>query len=321
MATFLVTPSMNPALRARVERAVSHRTRARHHAAALGLKGTFAQSGRPGLARLWPVAVAALIGLFCAAMVAHDRRVVREERRALLSAIAERHAALPAGHEGFLAATDRWITEAANEPDPTDLVDPPLRAPGALDAWLRRPAVYVHGLAAELGNPLKIGEATQGSGKDPFLLCLLSPPASSSERDLLAKVRGVYFGGAKVDEETANVRRLAEARLGLATMSPAFETVARAAEELSTLKRMRRELESAPLDQAKKATGAEVLIVVADEPKREARVTLVDLAAKKVVLRVRRRLEEQGKSPMAALHHEQLEGCAAALAVRRSVVE
>jgi hypothetical protein len=213
------------------------------------------------------------------------------------------------------------MTEATNEPDPADLVDPDLRAPGALDAWLRRPAVYVHAAAAELRDPSKLDEAVRGSDKDPFLVCLLSPPASSSERDLLAKVRGVYFGGAKVDDETGNVRRLAEARLGLAAIGPAFEGAVRAAEELAALKKLRRELESAPLDRAKKATGAEVLIVVADEPKREARVTLVDLAAKKVALRVRRKLEEQGKSPMAALHREQLEGCALAAAVRRRVVK
>lgn len=321
MTTFLVTPRMNPALRARVERAVSHRARARHHAAALGLKGTFAKSERPGLSRLWPVAVAAIIGVLCTAMVAHDRRVMREERRALLAALDARRAAFPAGYEGFLATTDRWITEAVSEANPAEVIDPSLRAPGALDAFLRRPAVYVHAPAAELRDPMKLDGAAHASGKDPFLVCLLSPPASSSERDLLAKVRGVYFDGAKVDDETGNVRRLAEARIGLAAIGPAFEGAARAAEELSALQKLRRELESAPLDRAKKAVGAEVLIVVADEPKREARVTLVDLSAKKVALRVRRELEEQGKSPMAALHREQLEGCSLATAVRKGVVE
>src|SRR5688572_13492297 len=124
MATFLVTPRMNPALRARVERAVSHRARARQNAAALGLKGTFASRERPGLARLWPVVVAAIIGVVCAVMVVHDRRALAAERRALLAALDERRAGLPAGYEGFVAATDHWIGHVASEADQADVVDP-----------------------------------------------------------------------------------------------------------------------------------------------------------------------------------------------------
>ncbi|MFT3765054.1 MAG: hypothetical protein QM820_06005 [Minicystis sp.] len=188
---------------------------------------------------------------------------------------------------------------------------------------MRRPAVYVHARSSELRDPVKLGDAVRGSGKDAFLVCLLSPPASSTERDLLGKVRGVYFDGAKVDDETGNVRRLADAHAGLAAIGPAFEGAARAAEDLTALKKLRKEMESAPVEQAKKAASAELLIVVVDGPGREARVTMVDLAEKKVRVSVRRRLgiEEQGNSVNAALYRDQLEGCGLALAVRRSVVE
>lgn len=319
MGTFLVTERMNPALRARVERAVSHKKRARHHAAALGLKGTFAAAERPGLSRLWPIAVAAVIGILCAAMVMHDRRTVAAERRALLAALDERRAGFPKGYEGFLATTDRWITLAARETDAAPVIDPSLRTRAAFDAFLRRPAVYVHAPTAELRDLPKIEDAARGSDKDAFLVCLSSPPPSTTERDLLAKVRGVYFSGAKVDAETANVRRLAEARIGLAAIGPAVESAARTAEDLGPLKKLRKELESAPLDQARKAAAAEVLIMVADGPGREARVTMVDLLAQKVVLRLKLPIEEQGTSPMASLHREQLEGCSLAVAVRKSV--
>ncbi|WP_437475732.1 hypothetical protein WME75_24035 [Sorangium sp. So ce1014] len=327
MATFLTTERMNPALTARVERAVSHGTRARHHAARSGIEGTLASGQRLGRARLLTLLTAVVIGLLAIAMYVHDRRTVEAERRALLTVLDERRAGLPAGHESFVEATDRWIGEAASDGDPADVVDPSLRAPGALDALLRRPAVYVRAPRAELRDARGIDDAARGSDKDAFLLCLMKPPPSPSERDRLTKVRGVYFGGTKVDEETANVRRLAEARLGLAALGPAFEGSVRAAPELSALRRLRKALEESPIELAKKAAGAEILIVVVESPietetlASSARVSLVDLAAKKVLLRVGRRVDEQGLSPMGVLHREQIEGCGLALAVRRSVEE
>ncbi|WP_437275036.1 hypothetical protein WME90_27720 [Sorangium sp. So ce375] len=327
MATFLTTERMNPALRARVERAASHRARARHHAARAGIKGTFASERRIGRARLLTLLTAAAIVLLAIAMYVHDRRAVEAERRALLTVLDERRAGFPAGYETFVEATDRWIGEAASDGDPADVVDPSLRAPGALDALLRRPAVYVRAPRAELGDVRRIDDAARGSDKDAFLLCLLQPPPSSSEHDLLTKVRGVYFGGTKVDEETANVRRLAEARRGLAVLGPAFEGSVRAARDVAALRRHRKELDQSPIELAKKAAGAEVLIIVAESPVEtktsasSARVSLVDLAAKKVLLRVGRRVDEQGLSPMGVLHREQIEGCGLAFAVRRSVGE
>src|SRR5688572_20515869 len=103
MATFLTTPGMNPALRARVERAVSHRERAKHHAARLGMKSPFASSQPLRLARVLPlVALLLVVGLGSATYV-HEHRMLENERAALLGAIEERRAGLPAGHEGFLA--------------------------------------------------------------------------------------------------------------------------------------------------------------------------------------------------------------------------
>lgn len=327
MATFLTTERMNPALRARVERAASHRARARHHAARAGIKGTFASEKRLGRARLLTLLTAAAVVLLAIAMYVQDRRAIEAERRALLTVLDERRAEFPVGYEGFVEATDRWLGEAASDGDPADVVDPSLRAPGALDALLRRPAVYVRAPRVELRDARRIDDAARGSDKDAFLLCLLKPPPSPSERDLLTKVRGVYFGGTKVDEETANVRRLAEARLGLAVLGPAFEGSVRAARDVAALKRHRKELDQSPIELAKKAAGAEVLIIVADSPVESttsassARVSLVDLAAKKVLLRVGRRVDQQGLSPTGVLHREQIEGCGLALAVRRNVEE
>jgi hypothetical protein len=319
MGTFLVTPRMNPALRARVERAVSHRTRARRNAAALGIKGTFAGRETRSAARVIPVALAATMIVAAVLMVRHDRKVLEAERAALLSDLADRRATMPAGHETFLARTDRWITSTAGA-DAPDLVDPALRAPGALDALLRRPAVYVHGAAVEMHEARGVDDAARSSDKDAFLVCLLQPPKSATERALLDKVKGVYFGGAKIDDETASVRRLAEARLGLAAIGPAVESATRAATELAPLHKLRRDLTAAPLDKARKATAAELLLVVADAGP-DARVALVDLGADKVLLRLRRHLEAPAASPQGALHREQMEACNLAYTVRRAVEE
>ncbi|MCC6556998.1 MAG: hypothetical protein IT372_28945 [Polyangiaceae bacterium] len=325
MATFLTTPRMNPALRARVERAVSHGRRARHHAARLGLPGTFAARERIRLAQVLPILAFVLVALLGTGTYLYGKQAVEEERAALLEAIAERRAGLPAGHEGFLGVVDHFIMEAASDAAAPDMVAPSLGAPGALDEWLRRPAVYVHGAAAELGDPRKLDDAAYASLKDAFLLCLLQAPASSSERDLLAKVRGVYFAGAKMDDDTASVRRLTEARVGLGVLGPAFEGEARRADELRALRKLRKDLDRAPIEMAKKAAAAELLIVVADAAappgSLEARVTLVDLKARTVLLRARPRVVREGRTPASAFHEAEVDGCALALAVRRGVEE
>ncbi|TKD11834.1 hypothetical protein [Polyangium fumosum] len=320
MATFLVTPRMNPALRARVERAVSPKARARHHAAGLSMASPFASREGFRPAKLLPLLAIVLIGGLFAAMTIHERRELEADRAALLGEIDGLRPGLPPGHEVLVADTERLLVEAAADGEPPEIIDPALRAAGALDATLRRPALYVRAPAAELREVRGIDDAARGSDKDAFLVCLMFPPTATSERDLLAKVRGVYFAGAKVDNETANVRRLAELRVGLAVLAPAFESSVRTAQDRNVLKRMRKDLQKAPVDLAKKAAAAELMLVVADTP-AGARVTLFDLAAKKPLLRVLRRHEELTLTSLGATHREELEACSLAVAVRRAVTE
>lgn len=319
MATFLVTPAMDPALRARVERAVSTRARARYHAGRAGLSGPLAAGGpRLTWMRVFPFALAVVIGALGYGSYRAERRAVAAERSALLVAIDEQRARLPAGYEGFVDATDRWIAEAARDADRSDLVAPSLK--GSLDAVLRRPAVYVRLPAASATDAHALDEAAKASDKDAFLLCLLRPPPSGSERDLLAKVRGVYFGGAKVDEETASARRLADAHAGVAALGLSFAGAVQASDGLAELKKQRRALEGAKVAEAARALAAKVLLVVLDEGSA-ARVELIDLEAKSVLLRVHRKLEEPSGSAAAAIHREAIQGCGLARAVRRATEE
>src|SRR5262249_8914130 len=148
MATLLTTPSMHPALRARVERAVNPRARARHHAAHVGLSTPFAAGGpRLSWMRAFPIVLGVVLGVLAYASYRAERQAVAAERAALAASLAGQRARLPPGHDGFLAATDGWIAEVAHEADPTDLVSPSIR--GALDGWLAHPGVYVRLPAAE----------------------------------------------------------------------------------------------------------------------------------------------------------------------------
>jgi hypothetical protein len=316
VATFLTTPAMPSALRARIERAVSPRARARHHAGRAGLERTFASGGgKLRFMTLFPLLVAAGLGGLGVASYRAERRAVTSERGEIAAALAARRAELPTGHENFLDVTNRWITDAAS--DQADAVAPQLQGKAALDGWLGRPAVYVHLSAAGVGDARALDDAARGSGKDAFLFCLLRPPPSGSERDLLAKVRGTYFAGAKVDDETANVRRLADAHVGLSAVGPSFESAVALAEGLPALTKLHQALTKAPLAAAAKAASAELFIVVVDQGPA-ARVLLVDLPSKSVLLRLHRRLEAGGTSPAAVLHREHLQGCGLALATRNA---
>lgn len=322
MATFLTTARMNPALAARVARAVSHKARAHHHAQQLGLKGRFASAPGVGVSRVLPlVALLFVVGLASASYV-HAARLFEQDRAALVGEIELRRALLPSRHHDFFARVDGFVEEVSAETPPVDQIAPAMRAPGALDAWLGRPAVYLHAMTTELRDPRKRDDAADGSDKDAFLYCLARPPADGSEETVLSQVRGVYFAGAHAGDLTPNVHRLAGARGSLSVVSAEFEAKVRAAEETLVLRMLRKDLEAAPVGNAIGATAAELLIIVADEPSgRFARVSLVDLQERSALVRVRLPVARIGKSATAALHRAQIEGCSLAFALRRRVDE
>jgi len=338
--TFLTTPRMNPALRARVERSVSRGASARHHRKQLGLGALFQGRTRLGVGRLIPLVALAVVASLIVLARRQDQRDVEEQRAAVLSALEAHRSSLPPGHEGFLARTELLVREVATGPYPGDLVAPELLVPGELDALLARPALYIRGATPELGDAARVAEAAATSTKDAFLLCLVEPPISRDERAVLGKIRGVSFGGALVDAQTANVRRLVEAQVGFAVLGPAFESEARAAEALAPLQKLAKDLEAAPIEAASRAASAELLVIVVDEiedepprakPTRnedplgyraqerahDARVALVDLASGRALLRLRRRLDASGRSERATTSYRAaVQGCDLALDVR-----
>jgi hypothetical protein len=341
--TFLTTPRMNPALRARVERSVSRGASARHHQKQLGIGKLFEGRGRLGVGRLIPLVALVVVAALVALARRQDQRDLEEQRAAVLSALETQRSGLPPGHEGFLARTEPLIREVASGVYAGDVVAPELLVPGELDSLLARPAVYIRGATPELGDAARLAEAAATSTKDAFLLCLVDPPVSRDERSVLGKIRGVSFGGALVDAQTANVHRLVEVQVGFAVLGPTFEAEARAAETLAPLQKLARDLQAAPIEAAGRAASAELLIVVADEaeddvvkgkPTRnedslgyrvqerahEARVALIDLASGRALLRVRRRVDASGRSDRStASYRAAIQGCDLALEVRAAI--
>ncbi len=333
---------MNPALRARIERSVSHRAKASHGAKETGFGGAFTRPGlrRVSAARILPVVAIGIVVLLFVLVRRSDALALEEARAEVLTELAAQRGSLPPKSDSFLEATQRRIVEESGISYPGDVVAPELLIPGELDGWLARPAVYVRGATPELRDPARLAEAASTSIKDAFLMCLVEPAASRSERDVMAKIRGVYFAGARVDDETANIRRLAEAHQGLAVFNRTFEEGARTTDDVAVLKRLSKELGSAPIEGARLATTAELLVLVADEFQEpahagkpapgadalgyraqegahDARVALIDLVSGKVLLRIRRRVDASGRSERAtALYRVAIQGCDLALDVR-----
>ena len=342
MPTFLTTPRMNPALRARIERSVSPRAKAHHRAKETGYRNVFAGRRRLGAGFFIPLAALVVVLVLVQRMRAEDECAIAHERAAVLFVLEAQRGGLPAAATGFLETTQRQIAEVASGPYSGDFVDPELLVPGALDDWLARPSVYIRGATPELGDPSRLAFAASTSIKDAFLMCLVEPAVSHSEHDVMAKIRGVYFAGALVDEATANIRRLDEAREGFAILDPSFEAEVRAADKVTTLKKLGKTLEMAPFAAARIAATAELVIVVADEideptpaPKpapgtsplgyraqegpHDARVALIERASGRVLLRVRRRLDASGRTKRgAALYRVAIQGCDLALDVRQA---
>ncbi len=321
MATFLVTSRMNPALAARVEASVRGR-RKRPGASGIGPIVI-------GVARV--VAVVAVFGLvFAVVATRHRRHDDAEQARALLLGdVRTRTTALTPWDEECIPRAESWLERFWGSYE-GDFIAPELRAPGALDTILARPTLYVRGPAAAFANGTAIAAAAAASGKDPFVLCLASPPASKVEKIVLAKVRLAYAGGAPFEQATANVRLLGEAEVGLPLLRPEWLARVRAAEEVADLDDLRRQLDKAHTERATQAAKSTVLLAVYDEPGEGAGVTeldgerphdvrigLVDLTSSKLLLRLRKHVDPSWIAVATrAQFASGLDSCALAMDVR-----
>jgi hypothetical protein len=225
------------------------------------------------------------------------KRELDQSRAELLAQINAAQADVTAKDRGAVDRASAHVTRLAG-PYEGDV------AATNLEAELTRPAVYIRGSVDTLRSREALGGAAAVSGKDALLVCLLDPPATRSEPLVIEKVRFVHAGGAPLEERTANVRRLNDAVVGLPFLSTDFAERARNADDVSDIARMKKDLERAPLERAKRALRAEVLIAAVDEKgdgagpteldgerPHDIRVAIVDLDSGRVILRARRHVD------------------------------
>jgi len=107
----------------------------------------------------------------------------------------------------------------------------------------------------------------------------------------------------------------------------------RSAPDAAELARLRKELQRAPVDRAKQAVGAQMLLAAFDEPGERGgpteldgerphavRIVLVDLAAEKVLLRIKKRVDPAWISvERRPTYASGLDGCALAFDVHESL--
>ena len=324
MPTFLTTSKMAPELQERILASVRGRrgqlTRARIPPRVVALMRVAALC----------MLVTAVVSVMLVRRRNHDER--EHARASLLLDVRAKGAALTPYDTDFTTRAEEEIMRLAT-PYEGDLVSDELRAPNALTERLARPFVYVRGPIGSMLNAQAIAMSAAVSSKDSLVSCLVDPPKSRTEKAMLPKVRAAYARDPLFEKTTANVTRLADAELGLPLLSPPWILRVTEAEELADLSRLRRELEHAPVERAVQAARSDALLVALDEEgerggpteldgerPHKVRVALVDLRAKKVLLRIQRTVDPRFISDAErAVHASGLDACALAMDVREAV--
>jgi hypothetical protein len=321
VGTFLATRKMDPALVARIERSVGSRPRVAR------AKPSRARL-RTSLLRL-TIAVA-VTALATTAIVARRRyqQEMASARASLLDTVHAMGATLTPEERTFLSRVEPWITGLAGVYE-GDIVADELRLPKGLDVVLARPSVYVRGPVAAFGNSNAIADTASASTRDSLILCMIDPPASRAEKAVLSKVRAAYGGGANVAD---HVRRLHDAESGLKQILAPWEERIRNASELRDIDHVKFDLGKVPVEEAKRALRADLLIIAMDEPDEagpadldgerphQVRVALIDLPSAKIVLRTRRRVDPNWLAATTRSNFASaVDGCALALDIRSGV--
>ncbi len=306
MPTFLVTGKMRAELAARVRASVSGRRVAPWGAPTEGWIARRARELAPRLRSLGRfVAACALVAAVVAAGSSRRRERLHLEsaRATLLEEVRVRAAELVDDDRGSIDRADAWLMRMAG-PYEGDFVDDAMRAPGAVQEVLGRPSVYVRGAVEAFASPASIALAAAASFKDPLVLCLVDPPAARTEKAMMHPIRVVYDGGQAVEGAAPHVRLLAEAEAGLPYLLPSWASHVEQAASLDAIDGLRTEFRAAATERATRALKAAVLLCAFDEPgthdgpteldgehPHDVRLGLVDLAASKVLLRLRRHVD------------------------------
>ncbi len=290
--TYLTNSKMGPELRARIEASV---------------RGKSAASPRisPGIRTLLRLgAVLLVVGLASFGVVEwrYQRQRLQSAKTELLADLGQVKAKLkPAGERLWSTAAAELVRASATYPG--DLVDPSLR-PADLASLLERPAVYVRGPVGSFADVASQGPAIAESGKDAFILCLLDPPAGTTEKELLPKVLIAHRRGGAEATGAAQLYRLQDALAARPFLEDAWQERVRSADSLKRVHQLHLKMDRAHLERAVRAVQAEIFIYLLDEPKKPGtaseldgasdhfvRVGILEIEPVRTVLRLRQRVD------------------------------
>ena len=321
MRTLLTTSRMAPALAERIEASL-RRGRSR---------GAIYSPRWVSLFR-FGAAVVILVALASLAWLRHRTSAQLERARSdLLGRAREQRAALTATQQSSVSRALAALSLASGAYE-GDLVAEALANGPALDGALSRGVVYVRGPLSTFTSDGGIASAMATSRRDAFLLCLLDPPSSRVEGELLEKVRAAYAGFHE-GPHAGSAHRLYDADVALRFLSPEWEKQVETAEFERDVAELSGQFARAPIDEGKKAAAANLLVFVMDEPNEpggvteldgehahSVRVGIVELGSGKVLLRQKKRADPSwislSKRPRYATG---LDACALSLDVRASV--
>ena len=322
MRTLLVTRKMSPELAARVQASVEGRRAA------------------PG-ARLAPRAISllrltAIVTILAAVtwLASSVRRVhveTESQRAALLERARRESAELGPSELDTPARVLPWLALTSGGYE-GDVIADELRPAGAFQARLREPALYVRGPLGGFAGA-RVAETAAGSLKDAFVLCLMTPPEERTEKLLRARARAAFSSRGNGMQPTQNVERLHDALAGLPFLGRDWQGRVAQAGSRAELSDLGRDFDRAPIEAAKRAARATLLLFALDEPgaasgpteldgerPHDVRVLIVDLRARKPLLRLRRHVDPSWTSAATRAEFASgVDGCALALEVHQAV--
>ena len=317
MGSFLTNAKMPAELRARVEESLRTDALARAGGA----------NRRQGhlLLRLLMLSGVAMFAAFLVVTFQQAEREFQTNQQSLLRRFDQETRELPALRQG-VAQLEQHV-QTALRPWPSDFLDPVLKSggPQALDELFERPVVYVSAFASVAALQKSAAE----SSPDALIRCLMLPPQSARESDLLRHLGRVYEPAAL----RGRVVGITGASDALAFIDSSFGARLRNLESARLLPIMEQELKRAKLSEATPFLQAGTLVYVVDEPKSPGtvadfdgeaehyvRLQIVDQKSGALLLGLRRLVDPSWISEKSRLaYSRELNSCRLALQVRKEI--
>ncbi len=320
MPTLLTNKRMSPELAARIEKSLRD--------------GRTARLGHRWVAVL-RVAVLLVIVSSVISLIRfrlEQKSEFTRDKQELLRAIADA-GPLSEADQQVVPGVERWLKRLAEGAGEDKIAAALSGDDAALRKLLKQPSVYVRGDVDAFAARGSLREAAANSQNDAFVLCLLDPPSERTEKALLRKVRAAYAGGDTLRETTQHVSRLHAAHVGLQYLSPEWAERVRATESPAALARLKQQYAAAPLDATRQVLRSRLLLALMDQPgepgkpieldgerPHPVRFALVDLAAGKLLLQLRRSVDPSWVSPkQRARYSRGLDDCALAMDIHSAL--